>query len=186
MKITENKEMLLMLFKSGIIRPPQTANKPLEYHGYIGSSEPQSDGSCRGQLVEINDFVGYEGKDREELEANFRAAVNTYCKDCVESGRFPDLRPEPFHHAQGRDVLYQADIRQGPSVRLLTFYSIREEFLRARVGEIPKARTVSAWCLLDNPDLDWKADTNEIANETAAWLDRYGWFPCPGWNELER
>ena len=183
----ENMAVLAALAAAGYFKRPEPPTKPMEFSGYIGSSEPQPDGSFHGRLLEIQGIVTYWANDRAGLEKSFRAAVKSYLESCEERGCAPDLPPEPFCYAQGRDVLYERDIRREPTVRVLGYFSIEEVYLRARVGEVPKARTVSAWCMWPGKNRREEVVYN-VAQEAAAWLDRYGWSPCPSWKPemLER
>jgi len=62
-----------------------------DYHGYQGSIEfSLADGVLHGKVLHINDLVTYEGKTLEELEQEFRAAVDDYLEFCAEEGVEPD------------------------------------------------------------------------------------------------
>ncbi len=68
--------------------------KNLEYKGYIGSIEySKEDDLLYGKVLGIQGLISYEGKTGNELERDFKEAVNTYLLECKED----DITPEkPF------------------------------------------------------------------------------------------
>lgn len=66
----------------------------LEYKGYLGSIECDSENECfYGKVLFINDSIYYQGKAFEELKQCFCNAVDEYLETCEEMGRDPD---KPF------------------------------------------------------------------------------------------
>lgn len=92
-----------------------------EYNGYQGSIEfSLPDGVLHGKVLHINDLVTYEGATLEELEHEFRAAVDDYLEFCKEEGVEPDkaysgtfnVRVGPATHRQ----LALAAVRSGSTL----------------------------------------------------------------------
>ncbi len=66
----------------------------MEYKGYFGTVEYSSEDHCLyGKLAYTRDLVNYEATNVEELESEFRAAVEDYLQDCELLGKQPD---KPF------------------------------------------------------------------------------------------
>lgn len=62
----------------------------IEYNGYIGSIEYSPEDKCFfGKLEMIDDLVTFEATNAEELEQNFKNAVDEYIKTCKDIGREP-------------------------------------------------------------------------------------------------
>ncbi|MFW5657521.1 MAG: type II toxin-antitoxin system HicB family antitoxin [Bacteroidota bacterium] len=68
--------------------------KNLEYKGYTGSIEySKEDELLYGKILGIKGLISYEGRTGQELERDFKEAVDTYLIDCKKAG----LKPEkPF------------------------------------------------------------------------------------------
>ncbi len=68
--------------------------KVFEHNGYHGSAEiSMEDGCLFGEILFINDLVLYQADTVENLEHEFRLAVDDYIKTCKEVGKEPD---KPF------------------------------------------------------------------------------------------
>lgn len=58
----------------------------MHYKGFYGSIEFSIADSCYwGRITGINDIISYEGNTREELEADFKNAVDDYLEDLAEA-----------------------------------------------------------------------------------------------------
>jgi predicted HicB family RNase H-like nuclease len=67
-------------------------NELLEYNGYIGSAEVDSEnGVLVGRLLYIRDAIGYEADTVPALVSAFREAVDDYLAACKEDGTEPDV-----------------------------------------------------------------------------------------------
>jgi len=72
----------------------------LKYKGYMGSvGFDAEDRIFHGRLLGIGDVVGFEGVSVDELEGDFRDAVDDYLDTCREIGKPPE---KPF---SGRIIL---------------------------------------------------------------------------------
>jgi predicted HicB family RNase H-like nuclease len=68
--------------------------KNLEYKNYSGSIEySKEDDLLYGKVLGINGLISYEGKTGQELEADFRAAIDVYLDDCKKASINPE---KPF------------------------------------------------------------------------------------------
>jgi len=66
----------------------------MSYKGYLGTVEYSADDHCLyGKLAFIRDLVNYEGETVTELEAAFKASVDSYLAMCTKLGKQPN---EPF------------------------------------------------------------------------------------------
>lgn len=66
-------------------------NGLLEYKGYLGTVEYSSaDKVLFGKLIGIKSLISYEGGSVEQLEADFRSAVDDYLDTCAENGVVPE------------------------------------------------------------------------------------------------
>lgn len=66
----------------------------MSYKGYLGTVEYSADDHCLyGKLAFIRDLVNYEGETVAELEAAFKASVDSYLAMCTKLGKQPN---EPF------------------------------------------------------------------------------------------
>jgi predicted HicB family RNase H-like nuclease len=67
-------------------------NELLEYNGYIGSAEADSEnGVLVGRLLYIRDAIGYEADTVPALVNAFHEAVDDYLAACKEDGTEPDV-----------------------------------------------------------------------------------------------
>jgi predicted HicB family RNase H-like nuclease len=68
--------------------------KNLEYKNYTGSIEySREDDLLFGKVLGINSLISYEGKTGQELENDFREAIDTYLSGCTQEGIAPE---KPF------------------------------------------------------------------------------------------
>ena len=68
--------------------------KNLEYKGYTGSIEySKEDDLLYGKVLGIKGLISYEGKTGNELEKDFKEAIDTYLADCNQDGIAPE---KPF------------------------------------------------------------------------------------------
>jgi predicted HicB family RNase H-like nuclease len=66
----------------------------LKYKGYTGTVVFDSDDRIfHGRLMGITDMITFEGASVENLEEDFRSAVDEYLKTCKRIGREPE---KPF------------------------------------------------------------------------------------------
>lgn len=66
----------------------------LEYKGYTGSIEySREDDLLFGKVLGIRGLISYEGKTGNELEKDFKEAIDTYLTDCKNEGITPE---KPF------------------------------------------------------------------------------------------
>ena len=69
-------------------------NETLKYKGYTGSIEiSKADKLLYGKVLNVNSLISYEGKTVEELEADFKGALDEYLEDCKEMNVSPE---KPF------------------------------------------------------------------------------------------
>lgn len=67
-------------------------SQTMQYKGYEGSVlYSAEDKILHGKLQGIRDFVIYDGKDPEEIEKNFRGAVDEYFAFCEAEGKTPNV-----------------------------------------------------------------------------------------------
>jgi predicted HicB family RNase H-like nuclease len=72
----------------------------MTYKGYTGSVEYSAPDHCfHGRVIGITDIVSFEGTSIEELEADFRAGIDSYLAGCEKRGM------EPQRPYSGRFVL---------------------------------------------------------------------------------
>ncbi len=68
--------------------------KNLEYKGYTGSIEySKEDDLLYGRVLGIKGLISFEGKTGNELESDFKEAIDTYFADCKSEGTAPE---KPF------------------------------------------------------------------------------------------
>ncbi len=84
-------------------------NSVLEYKGYWAKVEFDADSMIlHGKIEGINDLVTFESPSADEIEIEFRSAVDDYLSLCAEVGKEPDkaykgtfnVRIEPELHKQ--------------------------------------------------------------------------------------
>lgn len=62
----------------------------IEYNGYIGTIEYSQEDKCFfGKLDMINDLVTFEANNVNDLEENFKNAIDEYIETCKQLGREP-------------------------------------------------------------------------------------------------
>jgi len=68
--------------------------KNLEYKGYTGSIEySKEDDLLYGKVLGIQGLISFEGKTGNELESDFKDAIDNYLTDCKSDGITPE---KPF------------------------------------------------------------------------------------------
>ncbi|PNE24791.1 hypothetical protein BHU16_05050 [Tannerella sp. oral taxon 808] len=68
--------------------------KELKYKNYRGSIEYSEEDKCLfGEVQDVPALILYEGQTLEELEADFRDAIDDYLELCAEKHYTPE-RPE--------------------------------------------------------------------------------------------
>jgi len=106
----------------------------IEYNGYIGSIEYSSEDKCFfGKLEMIDDLVTFEATTAEELERNFRNAVDEYVKTCKDLGRPPqktykgvfNVRIDPKLHKK----VYQEALKAGLSLNAFVQQALSKKVL---------------------------------------------------------
>ena len=64
----------------------------VHYKGYDGSVElSKEDGVFYGKVVGIQALISYEGKNEEELFADFHDAIDDYLETCKAHGKEPEI-----------------------------------------------------------------------------------------------
>lgn len=64
--------------------------KHFSYKGYTGTIESDTESNfLYGKIARIRDLVTYQATTIEKLEAEFRASVDIYLRDCEELNRKP-------------------------------------------------------------------------------------------------
>jgi len=101
----------------------------MTYKDYRGSVKySAADDILYGEIVGIDDSVSYEGKTLEELETDFRNAVDDYLDLCAETGKTPQKEfkgafnvriPSPLHKKA-----YFAAMKEGISLNKFVEESI--------------------------------------------------------------
>lgn len=82
--------------------------KNLEYKDYTGSIEySKEDDLLFGKVLGIRGLISYEGKTGNELENDFREAIDTYLNDCQNEGIQPE---KPFKGSF--NIRISADLHQ--------------------------------------------------------------------------
>lgn len=62
----------------------------IEYNGYIGTVEYSQEDKCFfGKVDMISDLVTFEAQNAQELEENFKNAVDEYLQTCKQLNREP-------------------------------------------------------------------------------------------------
>lgn len=93
----------------------------IEYNGYIGSIEYSPEDKCFfGKLEMIDDLVTFEANNADDLEINFKDAVNGYLSTCKELNREPqkaykgvfNVRIDPELHKK----IYKEALKAGISL----------------------------------------------------------------------
>ena len=69
----------------------------LKYKKYVGSVQFDADDRIfHGHVLGINDAISFEGSSVEELEQDFKAAIENYFETCRKIGKEPE---KPFKGA---------------------------------------------------------------------------------------
>ena len=85
------------------------ADSTMNYKGYTALIRFSAEDGCLvGQLIGINDIVGFHGTSVEEIRKAFEEAVDFYLESCAKSGHEPNkpysgkvtLRLPPDLHAK--------------------------------------------------------------------------------------
>lgn len=70
-------------------------NITMEYRGYTALIRFSDEDECLvGQLVGINDIVGFHGDSEEEIRTAFHESVDDYLATCAKIGREPNKPDE--------------------------------------------------------------------------------------------
>ena len=82
--------------------------KNLEYKDYTGSIEySKEDDLLYGKVLGVRGLISYEGETGQELESDFREAIDTYLINCKQEGVAPE---KPFKGSF--NVRISADLHQ--------------------------------------------------------------------------
>ncbi len=104
----------------------------IEYKGYIGSVEYSSEDKCFfGKIEMIDDLVTFEATDAQELENNFKNAVDEYIATCRALNREPqksykgvfNVRIEPKLHKK----IYKEALKSGISLNAFVQNALKKE-----------------------------------------------------------
>jgi len=107
--------------------------KYLEYKNYSGSIEySKEDDLLYGKVLGIKGLVSYEGKTGQDLETDFRAAIDAYLDDCKQNGITPE---KPFKGSF--NVRISADLHHKAALlaieEKITLNSFVSESIRERI-----------------------------------------------------
>jgi predicted HicB family RNase H-like nuclease len=85
-------------------------SETLQYKGYHGSVlYSAEDRMLHGRIIGIRDLVSYGGANVENLEGNFRAAVDEYLAFCAAENKTPDAAFKgTFNVRVGRELHMRA------------------------------------------------------------------------------
>ena len=84
----------------------------IEYNGYIGTIEYSQEDKCFfGKLDMINDLVTFEASNANDLEENFKNAVDGYIETCKQLGREPQKAFKGVFNVQTGSELHMAAVR---------------------------------------------------------------------------
>ncbi|GAA0891032.1 hypothetical protein GCM10009122_07110 [Fulvivirga kasyanovii] len=109
--------------------------KYLEYKGYTGSIEySQEDNLLYGKVLGIRGLISYEGETGQQLEKDFKEAVDTYLNDCKAAEKKPE---KPFKGSF--NVRISATLHQKAALLAMetktSLNSLVEEAIRSRVTQ---------------------------------------------------
>lgn len=108
----------------------------LKYKNYYGTVEYSSeDKLLYGKVVGINDLVNYEGTSIDELNENFKEAVNDYLETCKELGKEPEkvykgmfnVRTSNKRHRELAIIASKRNIKLNEVVNISFDYLIKHE-----------------------------------------------------------
>lgn len=84
----------------------------IEYNGYIGTIEYSQEDKCFfGKLDMINDLVTFEANNADDLEDNFKNAVDEYIETCKQLGREPQKAFKGVFNVRTGSELHLAAVR---------------------------------------------------------------------------
>ena len=84
----------------------------IEYNGYIGTIEYSQEDKCFfGKLDMINDLVTFEANNANDLEENFKNAVDEYIETCKQLGREPQKAFKGVFNVRTGSELHMAAVR---------------------------------------------------------------------------
>jgi predicted HicB family RNase H-like nuclease len=84
----------------------------IEYNGYIGTIEYSQEDKCFfGKLDMINDLVTFEANNANDLEKNFKNAVDEYIETCKQLGREPQKAFKGVFNVRTGSELHMAAVR---------------------------------------------------------------------------
>ena len=84
----------------------------IEYNGYIGTIEYSQEDKCFfGKLDMINDLVTFEASNANDLEENFKNAVDEYIETCKQLGREPQKAFKGVFNVRTGSELHMAAVR---------------------------------------------------------------------------
>ena len=105
----------------------------LEYKGYLGTVEYSAEDHCLyGKLAFIRDLVNYEAVNVDQLESEFKTAVDDYLTDCKRLGRKPNVPFKGSFNVRTSPDLHRAAVLASGSHSLNAFVcdAIREKIER--------------------------------------------------------
>lgn len=104
------------------------ADNFLEYKGYFGSVEFSSEDNCLyGQLQGLQRVcILYEGQTRDELKADFKAAVEGYLEDCEIDHKEPQKPFSSTLHVKLSPELYLQARKKGESLDVFVKHAIED------------------------------------------------------------
>ena len=105
----------------------------LEYSGYVGSVEYSAEDHCLyGKLEYIRDLVNYEAKTVEELEFEFKAAVDDYLLICERKNKVPNKPFKGVFNIRTGTTLHRAAViaSGGQSLNAFVCDAIQEKLNR--------------------------------------------------------
>lgn len=84
----------------------------IEYNGYIGTIEYSQEDKCFfGKIDMINDLVTFEATNANDLEENFKNAVDEYIETCKQLGREPQKAFKGVFNVRTGSELHMAAVR---------------------------------------------------------------------------
>ena len=114
--------------------------KYLEYKGYTGSIEySKEDNLLYGKVLGVTSLISYEGETGQELEKDFRDAIDTYINLCNEEGIKPEkpykgsfnVRLSPELHQKAALLAMEEKV----SLNHLVAESIRERVFKTSITQ---------------------------------------------------
>lgn len=110
--------------------------KNLEYKNFTGSIEySKEDDLLFGKVLGIKSLISYEGKTGQELENDFREAIDAYIADCTQEGITPEKPFKGSFNVRISPELHQKAallaMEEKTTLNNLVAESIRERIFRA-------------------------------------------------------